>query len=77
MAATRLAGDRLTEILGPARLVALGAVVSALGMLAALVVAQPLVGFAAVATMGSAGAMAAPPLIGTVAGAPGCAWPWG
>jgi hypothetical protein len=29
------------------------------------------------ATMGSAGAMAAPPLIGTVAGAPGCAWPWG
>ena len=104
MAATRLAGDRLTEMLGPARLVALGASVSALGMLAALVIAQPMaaivgfgfvgmgvaatypialrvggsqpgiasgVGIAAVATMASAGVMAAPPLIGTVAGAAG------
>lgn len=104
MAAARLAGDRLTEMLGPARLVALGAAVSAVGMLTALVIAQPLaaivgfgfvgmgvaatypialrtagsqpgiasgVGIAAVATMGSAGAMAAPPLIGTVAGAAG------
>jgi fucose permease len=104
MAATRLAGDRLTQILGPARMVSLGAAVSALGMLMALVVAQPLaaivgfgcvgmgvaatypialrtggsqpgiasgIGIAAVATMGTAGSMAAPPLIGTVAGAAG------
>ncbi len=104
MAVARLAGDRLTQILGPARAVSLGALVSALGMLMALVVAQPLaaivgfsavgmgvaatypialrtagsqpgiasgVGIAAVATMGSAGAMAAPPLIGTIAGAAG------
>jgi Na+/melibiose symporter-like transporter len=104
MAGVRLAGDRLTQILGPARLVALGAVVSALGMLMALVIAQPIaaivgfgfvgmgvaatypialraagsqpgiasgVGIAAVATMGSAGVMAAPPLIGSVAGAAG------
>jgi hypothetical protein len=79
-------------------------VVSALGMLMALVIAQPIaaivgfgfvgmgvaatypialraagsqpgiassVGIAAVATMGSAGVMAAPPLIGSVAGAAG------
>jgi hypothetical protein len=104
MAGVRLAGDRLTQILGPTRLVSLGAVVSALGMLTALVIAQPLaaivgfglvgmgvaatypialrtagsqpgiasgVGIAAVATMGSAGVMAAPPLIGSVAGAAG------
>jgi MFS family permease len=104
MAAVRLAGDRMTQILGAPRLVALGAVVSALGMLMALVIAQPIaaiigfgfvgmgvaatypialraagsqpgiasgVGIAAVATMGSAGVMAAPPLIGTVAGAAG------
>ena len=104
MAGVRLAGDRLTQILGPTRLVSLGAVVSALGMLMALVIAQPpaaIVGFglvgmgvaatypialrtagsqpgiasgvgiAAVATMGSAGVMAAPPLIGSVAGAAG------
>ena len=104
MAAARLAGDRLTQLLGPARLVSVGAVVSALGMLLALGVAQPPaavigfafvgmgvaatypialrtagsqpgiasgVGIAAVATMGSAGVMAAPPLIGTVAGAAG------
>jgi Na+/melibiose symporter-like transporter len=104
MAGVRLAGDRLTQILGPARLVSLGAVVSALGMLMALVIAQPIaaivgfgfvgmgvaatypialraagsqpgiassVGIAAVATMGSAGVMAAPPLIGSVAGAAG------
>ena len=104
MAATRLTGDRLTQILGPGRLVSLGAAVSAVGMLVALVIAQPpaaIVGFglvgmgvaatypialraggsqpglasgvgiAAVATMGSAGAMAAPPLIGSVAGAAG------
>ena len=104
MAATRLAGDRLTLLLGPAAVVSMGAVVSALGMLAALIIAQPPaaiigfgcvgmgvaatypialrtagsqpgiasgVGIAAVATMGSAGTMAAPPLIGTVAGAVG------
>ena len=104
MAAARLAGDRLTEILGPARLVSLGAGLSAVGLAVALTVAQPLaaiigfgflglgvaatypialrvggsqpgiasgVGIAAVATMGSAGVMAAPPLIGTVAGAAG------
>jgi hypothetical protein len=104
MAAARLAGDRLTEILGAARLVSFGAAVSALGLATALIVAQPpaaIVGFgflglgvaatypialraggsepgiasgvgiAAVATMGSAGVMAAPPLIGTVAGAAG------
>ena len=104
MAASRLAGDRLTEILGAGRLVAFGAAVSALGLAMALVVAQPLaaivgfgflglgvaatypialraggaqpgiasgVGIAAVATMASVGVMAAPPLIGTVAGAAG------
>ena len=104
MAGVRLAGDRLMQILGPARLVSLGAAVSALGMLMAIVIAQPVaaivgfglvgmgvaatypialraagsqpgiasgVGIAAVATMGSAGVMAAPPLIGSVAGAAG------
>ena len=104
MAAARLAGDRLTEILGAQRLVSLGAVVSAIGIFAVLVIAQPpaaIVGFgflgagvaatypialraggsqpgiasgvgiAAVATMASGGVMAAPPLIGTVAGAAG------
>jgi MFS family permease len=104
MAVARLAGDRLTEVLGAARLVSLGAATSALGLAAALIVAQPLaaivgfgflgvgvaatypialraggsqpgitsgVGIAAVATMGSAGVMAAPPLIGIVAGAAG------
>ena len=49
MATARLAGDRLTELLGPARLVALGALVSAVGMVSALAIAQPLaaiIGFA-------------------------------
>ena len=104
MAAARLAGDRLTEIWGAARLVSVGAAVSAVGLASALVIAQPLaaivgfaflglgvaatnpialraggsqpgiasgVGIAAVATMGSVGAMAGPPLIGTVAGVVG------
>jgi fucose permease len=104
MAAARLAGDRLTEILGAPRLVSIGAAVSAIGLFAVLVIAQPpaaIVGFgflgagvaatypialraggsqtgiasgvgiAAVATMASGGAMAAPPLIGTIAGAAG------
>ena len=104
MAAARLAGDRLTEIWGAARLVSWGAALSAIGLASALVIAQPLaaivgfaflglgvaatnpialraggsqpgiasgVGIAAVATMGSAGVMAGPPLIGTVAGAAG------
>ena len=49
MATARLAGDRLTEIFGAARLVTLGALVSAAGMVSALAIAQPLaaiVGFA-------------------------------
>jgi len=48
MAAARLAGDRLTEILGAARLVSYGAAVSAVGLFAALAIAQPpaaIVGF--------------------------------
>ncbi len=104
MAVARLAGDRLTEILGAPRLVSLGAAVSAIGLASALAIAQPFaaivgfaflglgvaatypialrtggsqpgiasgVGIAAVATMASVGVMAAPPLIGTVAGAAG------
>jgi fucose permease len=104
MAAARLAGDRLTEILGPARLVSLGAAVSSVGLFAAIAIGRPLaaivgfgllglgiaavypialraggsqpgiasgIGIGAVATMASAGAMVAPPLIGTVAGAAG------
>jgi fucose permease len=104
MATARLAGDRLTELLGAARLVTLGALVSAAGLVAALAIAQPLaaivgfgflglgiaatnpialrtggsqpgiasgVGIAAVATMGAVGTTAAPPIIGTVAGAVG------
>jgi MFS family permease len=49
MATVRLAGDRLTLVFGAARLVALGALVSAAGMASALAIAQPLaaiVGFA-------------------------------
>ena len=49
MATVRLAGDRLTEVFGAARLVALGALVSAAGMASALAIAQPLpsiIGFA-------------------------------
>jgi MFS family permease len=42
MATARLAGDRLTELLGAGRLVSLGALVSAAGLVAALVIAQPL-----------------------------------
>jgi MFS family permease len=42
MATARLAGDRLTEILGAARLVTLGAFVSAAGLVTALAIAQPL-----------------------------------
>ena len=42
MATARLAGDRLTEILGAARLVTIGALVSAVGLASALAIAQPL-----------------------------------
>ena len=104
MAAARLAGDRLTEIWGPAGLVSWGSALAALGLGAALLVAQPLpsivgfgfmglglaaivpilfraggsqpgiasgVGIAAVSTMGYAGGLAGPPVIGSVAGATG------
>jgi hypothetical protein len=42
MATARLAGDRLTEILGAVRLVTIGALVSAVGLASALAIAQPL-----------------------------------
>lgn len=104
MASARMAGDRLTEIWGAARLVSWGAALSAIGLGSALIIAQPLpaivgfgfmglglaainpialrlggsqpgipsgVGIAAVATMGYAGGLAGPPLIGSVAGVVG------
>jgi MFS family permease len=102
MAVARLAGDRLSVVLGSARLVSGGAALAALGLGLALAVQIPAVaivgfglmglglaavvptlfraagsqpgipasvGIAAVSTMGYAGGLIGPPLIGTVASA--------
>ncbi len=102
MAAARLAGDRLSLLLGSARLVGGGAGLAALGLGLALAIQNPAVaivgfgmmglglaavvptlfraagsqpgipasvGIAAVSTMGYAGGLIGPPVIGTVAGA--------
>jgi hypothetical protein len=102
MAIARLAGDRLSLLLGAARLVSGGAALAALGLGLALAVQNPAVaivgfgmmglglaavvptlfraagsqpgipasvGIAAVSTMGYAGGLIGPPVIGTVAGA--------
>ena len=101
MAVSRLVGDRMTELLGAARLVTLGSLFGAagLGMALALHTAIPAIvgftmlglglgaivpislraggsqpgipsgfGIAAVSTMGYAGLLTGPPIIGTVAG---------
>ncbi len=102
MAIARLAGDRLSLLLGSARLVSAGAALAALGLGLALATQNPAVaivgfgmmglglaavvptlfraagsqpgipasvGIAAVSTMGYAGGLVGPPLIGTVAAA--------
>jgi len=104
MAASRLVGDRLTELLGGGRLVTLGAILGACGLGMALTLHAVLpaivgfamlglgigaivpialraggsqpgipsgVGIAAVSTMGYAGMLSGPPVIGTFAGAVG------
>jgi len=53
MAIVRLAGDRLTQLFGPARLVAIGALVSAAGMASALAIAQPLAAIVGFALLGA------------------------
>jgi hypothetical protein len=101
MAASRLVGDRMTELLGGGRLVALGATLGAAGLGMALTVHQAvpsIIGFtmlglgigaivpnalraggsqpgipsgfgiAAVSTMGYAGMLSGPPIIGTAGG---------
>jgi fucose permease len=73
MAATRLAGDRLTQILGPARLVSLGAVVSALGMLMALAIAQPLAAIVGFGCVGMGVAATYPIALRTAGSQPGIA----
>jgi MFS family permease len=104
MTASRLVGDRMTELLGAGRLVTLGALLGAagLGMALALHMAVPTIvgftmlglglgaivpitlraggsqpgipsgfGIAAVSTMGYAGMLTGPPIIGSVAGVAG------
>ena len=104
MTVSRLVGDRMTELLGPGRLVTLGAILGAagLGMALALHMAVPTIagftmlglglgaivpitlraggsqpgipsgfGIAAVSTMGYAGMLTGPPIIGSVAGLAG------
>jgi len=101
MAVSRLAGDRITELVGGPRLVAVGAALGAVGLAAALTLQavgpaiggfmllglglgavvpvalraggsqpgiSPGVGIAAVSTMGYAGLLSGPPIIGTAAG---------
>jgi hypothetical protein len=104
MAASRLVGDRMTELLGGGRLVTLGAILGACGLTMALTLhavppailgftmlglglgaivpitlraggSQPGIpsglGIAAVSTMGYAGMLSGPPIIGTFAGVVG------
>ncbi|MGZ6268472.1 MAG: MFS transporter [Candidatus Limnocylindrales bacterium] len=104
MALSRLVGDRMTEWLGGARLVTVGAILGASGLGLALTLHVPAaaiagftmlglglgsivpialraggsrpdipagIGIAAISTMGYAGMLSGPPIIGTVAGATG------